>query len=83
MAWYLVQSVESEQTVYRLHHEELVRYFKGLTQETPAPEIQERIAFHFFLWPAQAVAPGAGTWFKQFTVANYIFLMIQEIGEMR
>jgi WD40 repeat protein len=43
-AWYLVQSAESEQTVYRLHHEELVRYFKGLIKDEPEREIQERIA---------------------------------------
>lgn len=42
-AWYLVQSVESEQTVYRLHHEELVRYFKGLTKGELEREIQQLI----------------------------------------
>jgi hypothetical protein len=30
--WYLVESVESEQAVYRLHHEELVRHFRELTK---------------------------------------------------
>jgi WD40 repeat protein len=43
-AWYLVQSAESEQPVYRLHHEELVHYFRGLTKSEPDRKIQERIA---------------------------------------
>jgi WD40 repeat protein len=43
-SWYLVESTEAGQSVYRLHHEELVRYFRAATHGGPGQEIQQRIA---------------------------------------